>query len=68
MLLVKVHNLLRRILHRDYFDWQNSDEGIKTRAERLQPYLATGLDEQAGLSFEGMEWNSQFIRITSMEY
>ena len=43
---------------RDYFDWQNSDEGIKTRAERLQPYLATGLDEQAGLSFEGMEWNS----------
>ena len=43
---------------RDYFDWQNSDEGIKTRAERLQPYLATGLDKQAGLSFEGMEWNS----------
>ena len=44
---------------RDYFDWQNSDEGIKTRAERLQPYLATGLDKQAGLSFEGMEWNSR---------
>ena len=43
---------------RDYFDWQNSDEGIKTRAERLQPYFATGLDKQAGLSFEGMEWNS----------
>ena len=43
---------------RDYFDWQNSDEGIKTRAERLQPYLATGLDKQAGLSFEGMEWSS----------
>ena len=42
----------------DYFDWQNSDEGIKTRVERLQPYLLHGLDKQAGLSFEGMEWNS----------
>ena len=42
----------------EYFDWQNSDEGMKTRVERLQPYLANGLDEQAGLSFEGMEWNS----------
>ena len=43
---------------REYFDWQNGDEDKKTRVERLQPYLANGLDEQAGLSFEGMEWNS----------
>ena len=43
---------------RQYFDWQNSDEGKKNRVERLQPYLANGLDKQAGLSFEGMEWNS----------
>lgn len=41
-----------------YFDWKNTDEDKKKRVERLQPFLATGLDEQAGLSFEGMEWNS----------
>lgn len=46
----------------NYFDWQNSDEGIKTRVERLQPYLATGLDEQVGLSFEDMEWNSSLSK------
>ena len=40
-----------RILLVNYFDWQNSDEGMKTRVERLQPYLANGLDKQAGLSF-----------------
>ena len=44
---------------REYFDWQNGDEDKKTRVERLQPYLANGLDEHAGLSFEGMEWNSR---------
>lgn len=46
----------------EYFDWQNTDEGKKKRVERLQPYLATGLDEQAGLSFDGMEWNSTLTK------
>lgn len=41
-----------------YFSWQNTDEGKKNRVERLRPYLANGLDEQAGLLFEGMIWNS----------
>lgn len=41
-----------------YFDWKNTDEDKKKRVERLKPFLATGLDEQAGLAFEGMEWNS----------
>ena len=43
----------------DYFHWENTDEAIKERAERLTNYVANGLDEQAGLSFEGMEWNSK---------
>lgn len=41
-----------------YFSWTNTDEEKKKRVERLKPYLAKGLDEQAGLSFEGMKWNS----------
>lgn len=42
----------------EYFNWQNTDEEKKKRVERLQPFLATGLNDQAGLAFDGMEWNS----------
>jgi hypothetical protein len=42
----------------EYFNWQNTDAGKKDRVERLKPYLANGLNEQAGLGFEGMQWNS----------
>lgn len=45
-----------------YFNWQNTDVGKKDRVERLKPYLAIGLDEQAGLGFEGMEWNSSLSK------
>ncbi|WP_243551667.1 conjugal transfer protein [Metabacillus dongyingensis] len=43
----------------EYFNWENSDDEIKKRADRLQSFLAKGLDEQAGLTFEGMEWSSE---------
>ncbi|USK31507.1 conjugal transfer protein (plasmid) [Bacillus sp. CMF21] len=43
----------------EYFNWENSDDEIKKRAGRLQPFLAKGLDEQAGLTFKGMEWSSE---------
>ena len=46
----------------NYFDWQNSDDGMKNRIERLQPYLANGLDKQASLSFEEMEWSSSLSK------
>ncbi|HEF7293028.1 MULTISPECIES: conjugal transfer protein [Bacillaceae] len=42
----------------EYFSWDSSDDAKKKRAERLKPYLAEKLDEQAGLNFEGVEWNS----------
>lgn len=45
-----------------YFHWQNTDEGKKDRVERLKPYLANGLHEQAGLAFEGMQWNSSLSK------
>jgi hypothetical protein len=45
-----------------YFNWQNTDQGKTDRVKRLQPYLAKGLDEQAGLSFDGMEWDSSFSK------
>ncbi|TDL76174.1 conjugal transfer protein [Peribacillus frigoritolerans] len=43
----------------EYFKWENTDEEIKKRADRLQPFLANGLDQQAGLAFEGMEHGSE---------
>lgn len=43
----------------EYFNWENTDEAKKNRVERLSHFLANGLDEQAGLAFEGMEWNSR---------
>ncbi|AIE61706.1 conjugal transfer protein [Bacillus methanolicus] len=45
-----------------YFNWQNTDAGKKDRVKRLKLYLATGLDEQAGLGFEGMQWNSSLSK------
>lgn len=45
-----------------YFNWQNTDQGKADRVKRLQPYLAKGLDEQAGLSFDGMEWDSSLTK------
>lgn len=45
-----------------YFDWQIDDVNRKSRAERLEPFLAKGLDEQAGLAFDGMEWNSTLVK------
>ena len=42
----------------EYFSWGLSDEDKEKRMKLLSRYLATGLDEQAGLSFEGMEWGS----------
>jgi len=41
-----------------YFQWNNTDQGKQERMGRLEPYLAQGIDEQAGLSFQGMKWNS----------
>ena len=43
----------------NYFDWENTDEAKQKRIERLSSFLATGLDQQAGLAFEGIEWSSK---------
>ncbi|KML32371.1 conjugal transfer protein [Rossellomorea marisflavi] len=44
---------------KEYFNWEREGDKIKDRADRLAPYIADGLDEQAGLSYEGMEWSSK---------
>ncbi|MGD7050774.1 conjugal transfer protein [Rossellomorea marisflavi] len=44
---------------KEYFNWENDDEKKLDRADRLSSYIASGLDEQAGLSYEGMEWSSK---------
>lgn len=45
-----------------YFDWENTDKAKQNRVERLSPFLASGLDEQAGLAFEGMKWSSKLSK------
>lgn len=43
-----------------YFNWGNSEEEKKEREERLSPFLAEGLDPQAGLNVEKVTWNSAY--------
>lgn len=52
-----------------YFTWQRgtNNEGLKERQEALKPYLAKGLDLNAGLSTEGLEWDSNFDRATLVQ-
>lgn len=45
-----------------YFTWNANAEGWERRASRLEPMLAAGLDEQAGLITNGQEWNSTMAR------
>ncbi|ALX47706.1 conjugal transfer protein [Lentibacillus amyloliquefaciens] len=48
---------------RDYFKWQPTNDGWNDRSKRLTNYLAEGLDEQAGLVTESLEWNSAIQEI-----
>lgn len=43
-----------------YFNWGSSEEKQKEREANLQPFLAKGLDPQAGLSTEKVTWNSTY--------
>lgn len=46
---------------KDYFTWNVSDDGKNKRKSTMSKYLAEGLDQYAGLNFNGLEWNSKFI-------
>lgn len=43
-----------------YFTWKRTDEAKKQRKEDLAPYIANYLDEQAGLVYEGLEWDADY--------
>jgi hypothetical protein len=43
----------------EYFKW--SKDGKEEREKRLEDYLAIGLDTQAGLRYENMKWDSEFL-------
>lgn len=43
-----------------YFTWNISSEGKELRKQNLARFLASGLDLQAGLDFNGLEWNSSY--------
>lgn len=47
---------------KEYFNWDK--DKLDQREERLKPYLAKGLHEQAGLDLNGEEWDSSFKTAT----
>lgn len=43
---------------KEYFTWKPDDKSLSDRKERLAPYLAKGMDEQAGLQTNGLKTTS----------
>ena len=43
-----------------YFNWGSSEGAKKKREEKLDVFLAEGLDPQAGLSMDKVTWNSAY--------
>ena len=44
-----------------YFNWKRTDEGIVARQQALTPYLAKGLDVNAGLVAQSVAWDSSYL-------
>ncbi len=47
---------------KEYFTWAADEAGLKDRKTRLAPYLAKGLDEQAGLQVNGLKTTSTYLK------
>ncbi|MDO3681821.1 conjugal transfer protein [Paenibacillus ehimensis] len=45
---------------KEFFTWKPDDEAIQDRKKRLTPFLAKGLDPQAGLQVSGLKTTSTF--------
>ncbi|OWA33039.1 hypothetical protein B9G55_23870 [Saccharibacillus sp. O16] len=45
-----------------YFTWGRGDEAIDDREKRLKPYLAAGVDSQAGLNMKNMKSKAEFMK------
>lgn len=46
-----------------YLSWKVDNQAIEDRKKVLAKFLAPGLDQNAGLDFNGLEWNSQFFGV-----
>ncbi|MDN4081220.1 conjugal transfer protein [Paenibacillus polymyxa] len=47
---------------KEYFTWAPGDAALKERQKRLEPFLAKGLDKQAGLETHGLQTKSTFLK------
>ncbi|MEC1158703.1 conjugal transfer protein [Cytobacillus horneckiae] len=45
---------------KDYFTWNLTDKDKVNRKEKMQAYLAQGIDQNAGLDYTGLEWDSNY--------
>lgn len=45
---------------KDYFTWKTTDKGKQNRKDRMELYLADGLDDYAGVDLNRIDWDSTF--------
>ncbi len=45
---------------KEYFTWKRGDEGKNNRRDKISKFLAEGLNEDAGLDFDSLEWDANF--------
>ncbi|MGZ9785461.1 conjugal transfer protein [Bacillus pseudomycoides] len=53
-----------RLFTKEYFTWKRGEEDLKKRAERLKGYVSKGVDSQAGIETNGLQWDSDFLYAT----
>ncbi|WP_410991017.1 conjugal transfer protein [Bacillus cereus] len=56
-----------RLFTKEYFTWKRGEEDLKKRAERLNGYVSEGVDSQAGIETNGLQWDSDFLSATLLK-
>ncbi|HDR5353732.1 TPA: conjugal transfer protein [Bacillus thuringiensis] len=56
-----------RLFTKEYFTWKRGEEDLKKRAERLKVYVSKGVDSQAGIETNALQWDSDFLYATILK-
>lgn len=47
---------------KEYFTWKRGDNERANREGRLKPYLLEGMDRQAGLDMQSLQWDANYVQ------